>query len=103
MIRREILSVARGGIVLIGKAAVLKTAARKRLGVRVPLPPLQPRPTRFSLSLKTMIPKLRSTPIAAFAVSLVLASCSGDKATAPGSGIRLDEPRLATTSAGPNI
>ena len=29
-----------GGLDLIGKAAVLKTAARKRFGVRVPGPPL---------------------------------------------------------------
>ena len=29
-----------GGLVLIGKAAVLKTAGRKPLGVRVPRPPL---------------------------------------------------------------
>ena len=29
-----------GGLVLIGKAAVLKTADRKVMGVRVPRPPL---------------------------------------------------------------
>jgi hypothetical protein len=29
-----------GGLDLIGKAAVLKTAGRKALGVRVPRPPL---------------------------------------------------------------
>ncbi len=34
-----------GGLDLIGKAAVLKTAGRKPLGVRVPRPP----PTAFSV------------------------------------------------------
>ena len=32
-----------GGIDLIGKAAVLKTAGRKPMGVRVPLPPFDSR------------------------------------------------------------
>ena len=37
-----------GGLVLIGKAAVLKTAARKRLQVRVLCPPLVV-PQRFTV------------------------------------------------------
>lgn len=40
MLRETILRDS-GGIVLTGKAAVLKTAAGNRLGVRVPLPPLR--------------------------------------------------------------
>ena len=36
----EMIFRASGGLDLIGKAAVLKTAARKRFGVRVPGPPL---------------------------------------------------------------
>jgi hypothetical protein len=60
-----------GGLDLIGKAAVLKTAGRKPIGVRIPGPPLQATARVFAESAKIRAELLSGMLVTA----LVTASC----------------------------